>query len=105
MRLLPGKSQNLNGSVGVSRKFKLPTRACEDYNIGAITGISDPAGDYRGPVKNGPPNPGNYWWGSVLRRNIGWVQVQEIGRSKTEAAMLALGADPTTVPIPRQKGG
>ena len=63
-----------------------------DRNISATTGVANKIGDYRGPIKNSPPNPGKYWWGAVLVRDAGWRHVQAVGREATEKAMIALGA-------------
>ena len=61
------------------------------HNISAITGIANRLGDYRGPVKNSPPNPCNFWWGGVLTKR-GWVHVQEVGRERVVVKLLKLGA-------------
>ncbi len=76
----------------------LNPRSCDEHNCSASTGVPNPIGDYRGPVKNIAPNPAGYWWGSVHTKT-GWRHVQEIGREATEKAMLALGADQNTIPI------
>jgi hypothetical protein len=62
-----------------------------DHNISAITGIANRTGDYRGPLKNHAPNPGNFWWGQVLT-SAGWIHVQEVGRAAAEKKMRKLGA-------------
>ena len=80
-------------------KTRLPT-VYPGHNISAVTGIPNRVGDYRGPVKNHAPNPGGYWWGQVLTQ-YGWKHVQEVGRAKTQEAMLRLGAKH---PISNPKG-
>jgi hypothetical protein len=78
----------------------LPERKCEDYNCSAITGIANVAGDYRGPTREHHPNPRGWWWGMVLRKNVGWRHVQALSREAVEKKMLALGADVSVEPIP-----
>jgi hypothetical protein len=60
-------------------------------NCSAVTGKPTPIGDYNGPEKNCAPNPGNYWWGTVMTK-YGWKHVQEVGKTKTWKAMVKLGA-------------
>ena len=62
-----------------------------DNHCSATTGIPTNIGDYRGPTKNSPPNPGGYWFGCVMTIH-GMKHVQEVGEQKTWAAMLRLGA-------------